>query len=330
MLCFAGAADRAAAEYKTKLRTWLGSGKNAETPDQLFLALTEGRFPKAMSSYLCSIDFSTVKNENIEIKGIQNMYDFQFNNSNSEMISRKFGLIGDGTKHDSRKFVAVKGTMTIETSGGYGISDHETFWKSSKCSKKCSEEDIEVQTAADEIIPFNDVDVDQGEHTPKPMESAVFECPEEGCTAVFTKYGNLERHLALGKHQLVPEKETLLDFAMERFAETIEGLREHSTPNTLKDALTTLPAGVLPFSNQKGWAIPSKKVYKKYNKDVVQFVMKKFEDSSKKKLKIYPKIIAKELREQKKMGHCSLHRTLGSITSKFQIFIKHLEGRQEN
>ncbi|EFP03750.1 hypothetical protein CRE_24850 [Caenorhabditis remanei] len=134
------------------------------------------------------------------------------------------------------------------------------------------------------------------------MESAVFECPEEGCTAVFTKYGNLERHLALGKHQLVPEKETLLDFAMERYAENIEGLREHSTPNTLKDALTTLPAGVLPFSNEKGWAIPSKKVYKKYNKDVVQFVMKKFEDSSKKKLKIYPKIIAKELREQKKDG----------------------------
>ncbi|EFP10374.1 hypothetical protein CRE_23622 [Caenorhabditis remanei] len=296
------AADRAASEFKRKLRNWLASGSNAETPEQLFSALTEGRFPKAMSSYLCTIDYSTVKEGKSDIKGIQNLYDFRFDMKNSKMTARKFGKIGEGSVHDTKKFMAGTGEMKIEKSGGYHNSDQETFWKSSKCTKKCSEEDIEVQERAEEVNPFEDTDVNVEEPVPTPIETAVFECPEEGCTALFTKYGNLERHLALDKHNFVPEKETLLDFAMNRYAENIEGLRQTPIPCSLKDALTEIPPGTLPFDNLQGWALPHKKTNKRYNRDVVQFVKEKFEEAAKKKLKFYPKLIATEIREQKKDG----------------------------
>ncbi|KAF1754581.1 hypothetical protein GCK72_021144 [Caenorhabditis remanei] len=297
-----GAADRAASEFKTKLRTWLASGKNAENPEQLFLGLTEGRIPKAMSSYLCTIDFSTVTEGKNEIKEVQNLYDFRFDNKNGKMIARKFGWIGEGTVHETKKFVAAKGTLNIEQSGGHVTPNLETFWKSAKCSKTCSEYDAEEQKKMEAVIPFGEKNVDVEEPIPKPVETVVFECPEEGCTAVFSKYGNLERHLSVGKHDIKPERETLLDFAMERYTENIEGLRESSIPSSLKEALVELPKGIEPYSNPEGWALPSKRVNKKYDKAVVKFVMEKFEELSEKKLKVYRKLIAAEIREQKKDG----------------------------
>ncbi|CAF1360558.1 unnamed protein product [Rotaria sordida] len=39
----------------------------------------------------------------------------------------------------------------------------------------------------------------------------LFECPEETCVSSFVKYGNLLRHLAVGNHRHMPEKESLKD-----------------------------------------------------------------------------------------------------------------------
>ena len=50
----------------------------------------------------------------------------------------------------------------------------------------------------------------------------IFACPELGCTAVFAKYGNLQRHLTAGNHRYRLDKESMLDAAAHEYVARIQ------------------------------------------------------------------------------------------------------------
>ena len=56
---------------------------------------------------------------------------------------------------------------------------------------------------------------------PEP-ENDLFSCPEEGCVKVYQRYSDIQYHLDCGKHDRMPEQETLLDKAVLNYAAKIE------------------------------------------------------------------------------------------------------------
>ena len=53
-------------------------------------------------------------------------------------------------------------------------------------------------------------------------DNDLFACPEEGCVKVYQRYLDLQYHLDCGKHDRMPEQETLLDKAVLNYASKIE------------------------------------------------------------------------------------------------------------
>ena len=51
-----------------------------------------------------------------------------------------------------------------------------------------------------------------------PQETKLFQCPNYGYVKSFQRYSSRQRHLDVGKHKYVLERETLLDKAMQSYA----------------------------------------------------------------------------------------------------------------
>ena len=51
-----------------------------------------------------------------------------------------------------------------------------------------------------------------------PQKTKLFQCPNYGYVKSFQRYSSLQRHLDVGKHKYVLERETLLDKAMQSYA----------------------------------------------------------------------------------------------------------------
>ena len=51
-----------------------------------------------------------------------------------------------------------------------------------------------------------------------PQETKLFQCPNYGYGKSFQRFSSLQRHLDVGKHKYVLERETLLDKAMQAYA----------------------------------------------------------------------------------------------------------------
>ena len=51
-----------------------------------------------------------------------------------------------------------------------------------------------------------------------PQETKLFQCPNYGHVKSFQRFSSLQRHLDVGKHKYVLERETLLDKAMQSYA----------------------------------------------------------------------------------------------------------------
>ncbi|GMS96948.1 hypothetical protein PENTCL1PPCAC_19123, partial [Pristionchus entomophagus] len=90
-----------------------------------------------------------------------------------------------------------------------------------------------------------------------------------------TQYGNLLRHLDIGKHKIRPEKITLHDCALQLYKQKLEGIQAHN--NTLKEvseAMIELANGV--DKCNEGWALRGKNKHVKYSTKAKNFANKMF------------------------------------------------------
>ena len=65
---------------------------------------------------------------------------------------------------------------------------------------------FESETIVDNIPPEN-----------KQLEEKIFDCLEPNCIAQFSKFGNLQRHIIIGKHKFAVERMTMRDHALNLF-----------------------------------------------------------------------------------------------------------------
>lgn len=103
--------------------------------------------------------------------------------------------------------------------------------------------------------------------------SNLFECPEEGCTRSYMKYGNLMRHLAIGDHEKQPEKITLIDTAKKLYHSKLSAAENKrvislSIEHIMFDA-SNFDRAPIP---KLGWALPTTNPPIRFNIKQKQFL----------------------------------------------------------
>ena len=81
-----------------------------------------------------------------------------------------------------------------------------------------------------------------------------FSCPEDGCTKTYQSYGNLQKHLDVGKHPVQLERESTYDTTKKKWGDTcadISGsyLRKETGPGS--EVAVDHPVCKIP----QGWAL---------------------------------------------------------------------------
>ena len=66
-----------------------------------------------------------------------------------------------------------------------------------------------------------ELDAEDSDNGVSDNSHAVFTCPEDACTMTYIKLSALEKHIESGKHKFYQEKESLLDMAKSKYANTL-------------------------------------------------------------------------------------------------------------
>ncbi len=120
----------------------------------------------------------------------------------------------------------------------------------------CPENDpfVESEIIVDNIPPEN-----------KQEDEKIFDCPEPNCIAQFSKPGNLQRHILIGKHKFAVERMTMRDYALHLFQSNIAGGDEYRIQlrGPLEDIAKDLKLiEGTPFQQmQQGWAMKQKRTH---------------------------------------------------------------------
>ena len=108
------------------------------------------------------------------------------------------------------------------------------------------------------------------------QETKLFQCPDDGCIKSFQRFSSLQRHIDVGKHKYVLERETLLDKAILSYAiKLVQG--NVGLENQPRDEPDTSRILEYTDSPSKGWALKSSAAQRKrFNESQKQYLPKLF------------------------------------------------------
>ena len=247
-----GSCDRKAATIKNHIKAYVNSGKDVENADQMKTAIDSSNGVTGVRAMVCDPPLIP-RIEPLKWDGVSFINNIEYT-KNGMKVWREYGVgVGKTLKWSEfnlpkeiplPKLIVIKDAATPKA----------TFTVVSTRKKPVTE----PRSSKSQPTPL---DTDSGsedeEETPK-----LFPCTHDGCIKSFQRFSSLQRHLDIGTHKYMLERETLLDKAMLSYAAKLEKgdgsleqqpLEEPSTYCSLKFG-DTLP---------KGWALKSSTVQRK-------------------------------------------------------------------
>ncbi|GMS98933.1 hypothetical protein PENTCL1PPCAC_21108, partial [Pristionchus entomophagus] len=231
---------------------------------------------KGISVYLATVKRETTeaaekaisKTLRPKIEHISEYGHFAFNGNT--VCVWKNNNIGDGILH--KDLSGFKRELKIEDEGGFLAStksaepdeglmkkgeDQEMFWDA--YLKKKGKTDVEP----------DDID-------------------EIGSEGEETHYGNLLRHLDLGRHRIRPERIHLYDYALQLFKQGLEKIQtQNNILSEVSEAMTELTTGV-DYSSDQGWALKGPRKHVVLSDKTKKFAQKLFHEGDKSGRKMAP------------------------------------------
>ncbi|GMS94016.1 hypothetical protein PENTCL1PPCAC_16191, partial [Pristionchus entomophagus] len=191
-------------------------------------------------------------------------------NFDGQWICKKMYGIGEGKLFENISgytqggFLASKESAKMDEASIKKGVNPEMFWTGYLTSKGKTDEEPDDVDEVDE----------HGEETQGSLvDGDLFTCNE--CGVRFIKYGNLLRHLDIGKHKIRPEKITLYDCALQLYKQKLEGIQAHN--NTLKEVSEAVIGMVKGVDKcNEGWALRGKRKHITYSKKAKNFANKMF------------------------------------------------------
>ena len=124
----------------------------------------------------------------------------------------------------------------------------------------------------------------------------LFACPNEGCIRVYKRYGSMANHVAYGKCEFQPERESLLDTAKIMYIKKLWGGEFSVKMGNTGSAATVIP---LPDSHKKeeeGWALRATKKAKAFSEKQRKFLEEKFMPGETTGRKLDPVTVARQMK----------------------------------
>ena len=93
----------------------------------------------------------------------------------------------------------------------------------------------------------------------------LFACPKEGCIGVYKCYGSMVNHVAYGKCEFQPERESLLDTAKIMYSKKLWGGELSQKMDITGSAATDVPLEDSQKKEEEGWALRETKKAKAFS-----------------------------------------------------------------
>ena len=237
-----GPCDRKAATVKSHMRTFLNSGNDIETVEQMKTAIESGGGVRGVRVKLCALDYQHKQGPKPRWEGVSFVNNVTYEKKGMR-VWRAYG-IGKG------KFLPWSDFQDLDNFS----MPHLTVIKDT-CHPKQPFSAIRVPKSSTKessatVLPdpeYEDNDAEQHGST-----VGLFTCIEEGCVKSFQRFSSLQNHLDVGKHNYVLERETFLDKAMVQYAEKLEQ-GASSLERPLFECASKAPSVVTPIL--QGWAL---------------------------------------------------------------------------
>ena len=199
---------------KSHMRTFLNSGNDIETVEQMKTAIESGGGICGVRIKLCPLDCPHKQGPNYKLRweGMSFVNNVTYEKKGMR-VWRAYG-IGKG------KFLPWSDFQDLDNFS----MPHLTVIKDT-CHPKQPFSPIRARKSSTKesratVLPDPEYEDSDAEEHGSTM--GLFTCTEEGCVKSFQRFSSLQNHLDVGKHNYVLEQETFLDKAMVQYAEKLE------------------------------------------------------------------------------------------------------------
>ncbi len=255
------------------------------------------------------------------IPGISLYHDFEFSKDNKDRqfirVWRHYG-IGEGlvilNKHWENKGYQTQFKLQ------HAINPQRGLWNLHPSVEE-EERELPIEEVTESSVNVeNDFSERAGEAmTDMPPEDSqltaqtLFQCPEETCTAEFSKWGNLQQHLITGKHKSLPSHESLYDYAMKLYSEKLESISFQQYPEMMEEAVQNLvtPSDTCQTEEemedtlqqeQMGWALKKRVERKPLTHEQIRYLLQKYNEGEISGRKVTGQQVAEQMRKEKVDG----------------------------
>lgn len=247
--------DRDSASAKAVIRSFVDSGNDLITAEDIYKAMHYGYGVKNAEVSVVEIDKMSTSIDGPKIKNISNFHSIEFNETSMTMW--RYFNIGKGIKQPYNK-LEVK--LTIETLLPYSNTESSTVKRIESKKKKRSDRQL----------------------------CSLRFCPDSNCTCSFETDADLEEHILSGKH-VFPALLSSMDKVRSSFVEKMKLTSELHTPSAGSSSQVLEDHNIedkdcMSLFKSMGWALPVRSTFRfsKEQKSLLYFYFMQGENSGKK------------------------------------------------
>ena len=252
-----GSCDRKAATIKSHMRLHLNAGNDVATGDEMMKAIKSSGGVPGVAVKLSELAAGQQSELSaLKLAGISLLFNFCYEEDG--LRSWKAYKMGPGKLFPWSELTNPSGIdLPFLTSTHVSPEKDQISFSAIKSKQKIS------QPSSNENIES------MLSNLPEP-DNDLFACPEEGCVKVYQRYLDLQYHLDCGKHDRMPEQETLLDKAVLNYASKIEQ-RVEPLPK-----LRTVHTSGLETKLPMGWALKITSPRKRFSQRQKDYLLARF------------------------------------------------------
>ena len=202
-----GPCDRKAASIKNHMRSYLNSGHDISSAQDMKSAIESNGGVRGVATILCGPLTIPDPSPFPKWEGISLINDIQF--KTEEMKVWRAYDVGHSKSVPYSNFTLTKKTELPSLTKITDVPSTNLVFCEVTPRKCHVAKDKDTKTSADDDSSDTD-------------EDTLFTCPEDGCVKTFQRFSSLRKHLDGGRHKYALERESFLDKAMLRYAENLE------------------------------------------------------------------------------------------------------------